>query len=35
MLQKEDLEEFIMAFIIITNNIFKGINYNDEVAIKE
>ena len=35
MLQKVDLDEFIMAFIIITNNLSKGINYNNEVAIKE
>ena len=31
----EDLDQFIMALIIITNNIFKGINNNDKVAIKE
>ena len=34
----EDLDQFIMVLIIIiiiTNNIFKGINNNDKVAIKE
>ena len=30
-----DKDRFIMAFIIIANNIFKGISNNGKVAIKE
>ena len=35
MQQKVVLDKFILVFYFYIINSFKGINYNDEVAIKE